>query len=406
LSPFPACRWRSVGGKGSSRRGSPLQVLSVVNRALASSDLRGSGDGKPILLRRRRKGGCSATEKTMERKRIEALRAKVSCEAVLEYAGYEIDLKESTRRAVKYRRGGEIIIVIHDGSGWFNPLGDEKGDTFRLAMFLDRLSFPQAVRQVAALVGFELSRPEWVKPQRRTTLPSLRDRWSARHVPEPGSGTWRYLCWTRAVPTEIIGCAIRQGILREGPFGSMWAAHCDVFGAILGWEERGPDWRGFATGGSKSLFRFGSADARRICVTEAAIDAMSLAAIEGVREGTLYLSTGGGWSPATDAALVVLASAPGMKFVAATDNNSQGEAYADRLRTIAAAAGCDWKRLAPSADDWNEVLQDREKQRSERQERGKKRPAACVPAASREALPGRSRPLTRPDTRPAAWKRS
>ena len=64
------------------------------------------------------------------------------------------------------------------------------------------------------------------------------------------------------------------------PFGSLWAAHKDRAGLVTGWEERGPQWRGFATGGSKRLFQFGATNPKRLCVTEAAIDALSLAAIE------------------------------------------------------------------------------------------------------------------------------
>ena len=146
----------------------------------------------------------------------------------------------------------------------------------------------------------------------------------------------------------------------------MWAAHVDSEGRVVGWEERGPEWRGFATGGSKVLFRFGSSDASRLCVTEAAIDAISLAALEGPREQTLYLSTGGGWSPATDAALAELTVRPGLILVAATDANSQGDVYAERLRALAEASGCDWQRLRPPAEDWNEVLQIREREKRER----------------------------------------
>ena len=178
----------------------------------------------------------------------------------------------------------------------------------------------------------------------------------------------------------------------------MWAAHVDSHGRVVGWEERGPEWRGFSTGGSKRLFRFGPSDASRLCVTEAAIDAMSLAAIEGSREGTVYLSTGGGWSPATDAALCELAVRPGLTLVAATDANSQADIYAERLRALAETSGCDWQRLRPPANDWNLVLQNREKERRERKMERKMRPAACAPAASREASPGMRRPLTRPDT--------
>jgi hypothetical protein len=69
-------------------------------------------------------------------------------------------------------------------------------------------------------------------------------------------------------------------------------------GAVTGWEERGPAWRGFATGGAKVLFRFGSTSAGRICFTEAAI--------EDQRPDSLYLSTGGGWASATVAAIRAL----------------------------------------------------------------------------------------------------
>lgn len=336
----------------------------------------------------------------MKREKLEALRAKVSCEAVLERAGYEIDLRKSTRRAVKYRHGGNIIIVTHDGRGWFDPLSDEKGDVFGLAMFLDMVSFPTAADAVASLVGFRLSRPEWRSPRSSLPVEGIGDRWRSRRVPSAGSGSWCNLCWARWIPVAIVRQAVLEDVLREGPFGSMWAAHVDAGGAVAGWEERGPEWRGFATGGSKSLFRLGPKDASRLCVTEAAIDAMSLAALEGLRERTLYLSTGGGWSPRTEAALVDLLARPNALLVCATDANAQGDAFALRLRALATQAGRPSIRLRPPAEDWNEVLQERKKENLKKRKR--EWPAACAPTASREASPGQGRPLTRPDTRPAA----
>ena len=73
----------------------------------------------------------------------------------------------------------------------------------------------------------------------------------------------------------------------------MWAAHSDSGGRITGWEERGRNWRGFARAAPKSCSAW-AAGSLRICITEAAIDAMSLAAIEVLRPDTLYVSTGGG----------------------------------------------------------------------------------------------------------------
>ncbi|QTG17295.1 DUF3991 domain-containing protein (plasmid) [Agrobacterium tumefaciens] len=309
----------------------------------------------------------------MEKRKLEDLRDRVPCTVVLEQAGFAVDVKESTRRAVKYRRGAEIIIVIHQGRGWFDPLSDAKGDVFGLVEHLDGVSFVESLNQVAALVGFAVDEPVWTRsPREDKPADAIAERWAKRRKPWRASMTWRYLRIERGLPEAIIHTAIRDDVLREGPQGSMWAAHVNDHGAITGWEERGPDWRGFSTGGSKVLFRFGAIDALRLCVTEAAIDAMSLAAFEGLREGSLYLSTGGGWSPNTEGAIRRLAVRPGTQLVAATDANIQGETFASRLRDIADEAGCDWLRLTPPAEDWNDALRAREKEKNEREKEGRR----------------------------------
>lgn len=313
------------------------------------------------------KGGASAPGRIMEKQKLEELRDRVPCAAVLEQAGFAIDVKESTRKAQKYRRGTEIFIVIHGGRGWFDPLSDAKGDVFGLAEHLNGVTFVEALERVADLVGVSTKNPVWScpagKPAHSISIP---ERWATRRRPWQGSMTWRYLRTERCLPTMIIREAIQRDVLREGPYGSMWAAHVKEDGAVTGWEERGPDWRGFSTGGSKILFRLGSPVATRLCVTEAAIDAMSLAAFEGLRERSLYLSTGGGWSPATEVAVRQLAARPGAVLVAATDANSQGETFAGRLRAIADEVGCDWLRLKPPSEDWNDTLKAREEEKRER----------------------------------------
>lgn len=293
----------------------------------------------------------------MEKAELEELRGKVVCGAVLETAGFAIDLKESTRKAIKYRRGDDIVIVIHDDKGWFDPLSDAKGDVFSLVEHLDGIPFSAAIYVVADLIGFTPSEPPWTR-QARDRAPDrpVAERWQNRRKPWRGSATWRYLRDTRDIPEPVLRQAIAADVLREGPKGSMWAGHSCADGHITGWEERGPVWRGFASGGAKVLFQLGPADARRLCVTESAIDAISLAAIEQLRPGSLYLSTGGGWSPSTEAALRRLVCRPDVLLVAATDANSQGETYAERLRALAGEEGCNWQRLRPPAEDWNACL--------------------------------------------------
>lgn len=308
----------------------------------------------------------------MEKNDIEELRTRVGCAAVLEHESFAMDRKESTRGAVKFRRDDDIVIVIHDDRGWFDARSDAKGDVFALASYLHGIGFAEALATVGDLVAFQPTATAWEKPLHRTqTLASVGDRWNHRKRPWRASATWTYLHQCRALPWQIISAAIEADVLREGPHGSMWAKHVDEAGAVIGWEERGPDWRGFSTGGAKALLQFGMNGARRVCVTEAAIDALSLAAIEQTRSDTLYVSTGGGWSPLTAQALETLASGEGAWLVAATDNNVQGEVFADRLRQMADSAGCDFSRLRPEAEDWNEEL----KERRERGELPHTRPA-------------------------------
>jgi hypothetical protein len=291
----------------------------------------------------------------MNRHDIDDLREKVPCAALLEQQGWGVDIKESTARAIKYRNGaGEIVIVIHDGKGWFDPLSDAKGDVFNLARHLLGVGFHEAALAVAKLDGFVPTAARWEPPVRATPLLPIRDRWNRRPPITPRSAAWRYLLVQRGSPADMLRWAVAQNLLRAGPAGSVWAAHADHQGVVTGWEERGPDWRGFATDGLKVLFRLGEPEARRLCITEASIDAMSLAALEAMRTDTLYLSTGGGWSPATDAALRSLAERDGATIVAATDNDEQGEIYAGRLQALAMDMARDYERLRPAGQDWND----------------------------------------------------
>lgn len=295
----------------------------------------------------------------MERDEIEGLREKVSCEDLLDDDGWSVDVHVSTRGAVKYRRGeGEVIIVTHGGRGWFDPMSsDAKGDVFELAKHIGALSFVAALQRVGNLIGHVRAYRPFNPLRRSRPTASIEVRWGSRARPWPGSPTWRYLSQTRAIPDRVIADAVRQGRLREGPYGSMWAAHTTAANIVRGWEERGSDWRGFASGGDKHLFRLGSANPKRVCVTEAAIDAMSLATLEDIRHDTSYVSTAGGWATATQEAIRAYAAMPGLVLVAATDNNRQGDIYAGRIEAIAKEAGCQFARICPKSVDWNADLQ-------------------------------------------------
>ncbi|KSV66807.1 hypothetical protein N182_34885 [Sinorhizobium sp. GL2] len=123
----------------------------------------------------------------MKREEIERLRETIVCQAVLETSGFALDLKESTRRAMKYRRGGEIIIVTHSGRGWFDPLSDEKGDVFGLMTYLQACDFLNGCARVAALTGFSPSQPIWHGGEHWLSVPTtIPQRWARRKPPWPG----------------------------------------------------------------------------------------------------------------------------------------------------------------------------------------------------------------------------
>jgi hypothetical protein len=301
---------------------------------------------------------------------LQLFRSSVNCAAVLEgmVGGWRLDVHESTRRALKYRRGkGEILIITHDGRGWWDPLSQAMGDIFDLVQHLDRdLNFGQVRQVLRRFVGIAPTYPmalrtKWGRGPKRP----LPERWAKRPRLRPGSPAWVYLAGARCLPAEIVTAATAQDAVCEGNYGSAWFAH-RADGTVSHVEVRGPDYRGSLAGGHKTLFVFGQAseDVHRVAITEGPIDALSLAALEGSRGDTLYVATGGGMGPGTlgalQAMLARLATIPNAFIVSATDANAAGDRYAERHAELAADAGVRFERLRPPEGlDFNDVLKQR-----------------------------------------------
>src|SRR5271157_4245642 len=265
-------------------------------------------------------------------------RGGVNCAALLEslVPGWKLDPKESTRRALKYRRGdGAILIVNHDGRGWWDPKGTAKGDVFDLVQHLDPcLNFGQVRQVLRCFVGVTPSFPMAVRAKKgRDPDRPLPERWRGRPRLHRGSPAWRYLTETRSLPDAVLHAAADQDAVRDGYRGSAWFAH-RARDAVTHIEVRGPSFKGSLTGGRKTLFRFSreGQGCRRLVITEAPIDALSIAAIEGESFGTVYVATGGGMGPGTIAAieamLTTIAITPNAVLLSATDANAAGERYA------------------------------------------------------------------------------
>ena len=300
---------------------------------------------------------------------LDLFRRDVNCAALLERLPppWHLDRKESTRRALKYRRDkGEVLIINHEGRGWWDPLSPAKGDIFDLVQFLDpSLSFDQVCQVLRPFVGITPSFPQTDRPKRPIPCRSLPERWTARPRLRRGSPAWRYLAETRCLPAKVLTAAAGQDAVREGYYGSAWFAHRDG-DAVSHIEVRGPNYKGALSGGRKRLFRFGGVGqgCRRLVVAEAPIDALSLAAIEDVRADTVYVATGGGMGPGTLSAIATALTDLGRDrnalLASAADANGAGDLYAARHAEIAAAAGVGFVRLRPGLGiDWNDEIKHR-----------------------------------------------
>lgn len=286
------------------------------------------------------------------------LRARVDCRTVLEQAGWELDGRESSRRAAKYRNGaGRIVIVTHEGKGWFDPLSDGRGDVIALARHVWGLTLGHARKALRPLAGIA---PRLVSPVQAPADAASSDdpsvRWRSASVPQPGSAAWQYLTEVRSIPRSGLARAVQAGVLREGIQGTAWAMHQAADARITGWEMRGPSYKGFSRGGTKSVFWIGQpAASDRLAVTESAVDALSLASLEDWPAGTVYASVGGGFGPQTTEALQALLQPQGI-LVAATDLGAAGDALAARLHRLAEQCGNRSERMRPDLKDWNEQL--------------------------------------------------
>jgi hypothetical protein len=288
---------------------------------------------------------------------LDDLKARVDCRTVLERAGWIQDVAQSAKNSAKYRNGiAQIIIVTHEGRGWFDPLNDQRGDVLALAQRVWGGNLGQVRKVLRPLAG---DRPVFIPAERERLLVAPLNApqiWNMQKFLVPGSPAWCYLTEKRKLSAAIVKKANAADLLREGIYGTVWALHRSNGGQPCGWEMRGPRYKGFAKGGEKTLFWLGDlTEARRIVVTESAIDALSRAEIEGCKEETVYVSTGGGFGPPTIEVLRRVIR-PGCRIVAATDRGQGGELLAGRLHELAKRAEAGFGRLRPIAKDWNEQL--------------------------------------------------
>ena len=153
--------------------------------------------------------------------------------------------------------------------------------------------------------------------------------------------------------------------VRGGVFGGIYFAHRnhetgDIQGFEQRWEKDGKaNAARFAKGGIKTISALGDLKAaERIVILEGGLDALALAEIED-RQDTLYISTGGGFGPRTEAAILRISE--NRAVFSAFDNDKAGDVMHDKLTKFLPES----ERLSPpsrvegsqiTCNDWLDIL--------------------------------------------------
>jgi hypothetical protein len=154
----------------------------------------------------------------------------------------------------KYRRGaGEILIINHDGHGWWDPLSSAKGDVFDLVQHLDpNLNFGQVCKELRRLIGVAPAFPEVLRPS-LSDAPDrpVADRWKRRLRLRPGSAASHsgFDPNGRGRGRHRAGWFVPQRLVR--PSRRRWKRQSR--------RDPRPGYKGSLRGGTKTLFRFGRA---------------------------------------------------------------------------------------------------------------------------------------------------
>jgi hypothetical protein len=288
-----------------------------------------------------------------------------------EYAatrGYQLDRRESSRNSVVMRHpasNDKIIIACADRDRhwiYFSVRDDDDhGTILDFVCRRDRSSFPEACRTLATWLGDvrprispELYRP-FVEP-RRIDRRAARAEYERAHTV---SNSLYLNC--RGIRPEVIRHPRFVTTLREDSRHKVLFPHRDGLG-FAGFESRYHDWTSFSLGGVKALWCSNSFPAdTRLVLVESGIDALSHFQLYR-DERTRYGSTGGTCSPHQ---LDVLRAtfrtlAPGTTVCLAFDRDAGGELLANQVREL---GGATFDRIrTPVGKDWNEVLEQRERE--------------------------------------------
>jgi hypothetical protein len=293
---------------------------------------------------------------------LERFKREINFVEVAESMGYQL-VKINSTKACKVMKSGSDTIVIatdaSDGHGIYFSTGDDadNGTVIDFLLRRTRSNLGQIRKELrgwmpGAVRPSPKRKPVAERPEQPQPVERDRAKLLARFAGlTPYIG--RYLTSTRKVDRAVID-AFR--VLQDG-HGNACFPHRDPTG-VSGWESKNKGFTGFSEGGNKSLFlaRLDDAPVTRIVVAEAAIDLLSWSQFKHA-QGTVYVSTGGSFSPEQMEQLrAAFARNPGAEIVLAQDGDSGGDRMAAQVRELAPPGATVTRDRPPQGLDWNDVL--------------------------------------------------
>lgn len=265
-----------------------------------------------------------------------------------------------------YTRGSETIKATRKGAVWVwtNNKSGESGSVVDLWISDNPgKTLGDARKEFREILGTDMPMPAPVASHTKDDEPKDHTHARRRWEEAPYIEGQRTYAEDRGISKTTLRRFRDQ--VRCGAFGGIYFAHRntetgDIQGFEQRWEKGGKaNAARFAKGGLKTVSVLGNPKtATRMVIFEGGLDALALAEIEG-RDDTLYVSTGGGFGPKTESAILKLAE--GREALSGFDNDKAGQALHKKLKGFLPAA----KRYAPPSridgsnkpcKDWLDVL--------------------------------------------------
>ncbi|MEZ6137003.1 MAG: DUF3991 and TOPRIM domain-containing protein [Pirellulaceae bacterium] len=293
------------------------------------------------------------------------------CDFACAWAGFTKDRRKSSKSSAILRHtNGDKLIVARTNQRhhiYFNVHnGRDRGTIIDFVQVRERATIGDIRKLLRPYVGRSIELPDGQTPTALSLVPSSFDvaavqtKW---HSASPLPPVHRYLERERRISRSILNDPKLKDRIRSDQRGNAIFPHFSNEG-LCGFEVKNRGWTGFSPGGVKGCWiTRPHPEDQELLIFETAIDALSLASLEGTRHRR-FISTAGQVSPLQ---LDLLRSAvkkmpPQSNILLCMDNDDGGDQLMAALRNALAPYSQRITEYRPPqrGQDWNDVLRNRE----------------------------------------------